>query len=98
MTLREDAPAPAALSRRAFLELGGGLGLSLVLLQFTGLAAHAVAAEDRGKHELPHYDSWEDVYRNEWRWDRVTWGSHTNQCFPGGCSFHVQSRDGVVWR
>ena len=98
MTLREDPPAPTAISRRAFLELGGGLGLSLVLLQFTGLAARAVAAEDRGEQELPRYDSWEDVYRNEWRWDRVTWGSHTNQCFPGGCSFHVQSRDGVVWR
>jgi DMSO reductase family type II enzyme molybdopterin subunit len=98
MTLREDPPAPTAISRRAFLELGGGLGLSLVLLQFTGLAPRDAAAEDRGEQALPRYDSWEDVYRNEWRWDRVTWGSHTNQCFPGGCSFHVQSRDGVVWR
>lgn len=29
---------------------------------------------------------------------QVSWGSHTNQCAPGGCSFRVYSRAGVVWR
>ena len=98
MTRREIPPAPAAISRRGFLKLGGGLGISLGLFHLTGFASRALAADGHREDEIPRYDSWEDVYRNEWRWDRVSWGSHTNQCFPGGCSFHVHSRDGVVWR
>jgi anaerobic selenocysteine-containing dehydrogenase len=68
------------------------------MLRLAPLAPAARAAQGPAAGRGPVYDAWEDVYRGEWRWDRVTWGSHTNQCFPGGCSFHVYSRDGVVWR
>jgi len=83
------------LGRRDFLKLGGGVGLSLVLLRAGVLPGVARAASSG---EAPAYDAWEDIYRSQWRWDAVTWGSHTNQCFPGGCSFRVFSRGGVVWR
>ena len=98
MRQREAPPVGAVLSRRRFLQLGAGLGLSLGMLRLSGFAPCALAADDASDATPLRYDSWEDVYRNEWRWDRVSWGSHTNQCFPGGCSFHVYSRDGVVWR
>jgi DMSO reductase family type II enzyme molybdopterin subunit len=96
---------PLALHRRDFLRLGAGAGLSLAFLRIGADAGTASAAGDGGlpapahrPASTPAYDAWEDVYRSEWRWDRVSWGSHTNQCFPGGCSFRVFSRDGIVWR
>ncbi len=91
----ERAPGQRGIGRRDFLQLAGGLGLSLGLGQLAWLdgARPAHAATPRAD-----YDSWEDVYRSQWRWDRVTWGSHNNQCAPGGCSFRVYARDGVVWR
>ena len=87
----------AGIHRRDFLKATGALGISLGLLHLQGIAPGAPAA-DRGPAAEVDYRDWKDVYRNEWRWDRVRWGSHTNQCFPGGCSFRVYSRDGVVWR
>jgi DMSO reductase family type II enzyme molybdopterin subunit len=42
--------------------------------------------------------SWAERYRNRWKWDRVTWGAHDVDCYPGGCSFRVYSRDGRIVR
>ena len=88
------------VSRRDFLRFGGGVGLSLALLRLGARPAGPPTPADAtpAAGATPAYDAWEDVYRDQWRWDRVTWGSHTNQCFPGGCSFRVFARDGVVWR
>jgi DMSO reductase family type II enzyme molybdopterin subunit len=33
-----------------------------------------------------------------WKWDKVTWGTHAVDCYPGGCSFRVFSRDGKIIR
>ncbi|MBW2242067.1 MAG: molybdopterin-dependent oxidoreductase [Deltaproteobacteria bacterium] len=74
------------------------MGLSLSLFQLKVLAPGAASAEPGSVDAAVSYSSWEDVYRDEWRWDAVHWGSHTNQCAPGGCSFRVYSREGVVWR
>jgi nitrate reductase alpha subunit len=41
---------------------------------------------------------WEDRYREKWSWDKVTWGSHSVDCYPGGCSFRVYSKDGKILR
>ena len=41
---------------------------------------------------------WEDRYRDMWKWDRVTWGSHAVDCYPTNCPFRVYSKDGVVLR
>jgi DMSO reductase family type II enzyme molybdopterin subunit len=89
---------PVGIHRRDFLKAAGAMGISLGLFHLKGLSPGAPAAESGPVDAEVRYRSWEDVYRNEWRWDRVHWGSHTNQCFPGGCSFRVYSRGGVVWR
>ncbi len=39
-----------------------------------------------------------DRYRDRWKWDKVTWGSHAVDCYPGGCPFHVYVRDGKIVR
>jgi DMSO reductase family type II enzyme molybdopterin subunit len=44
------------------------------------------------------HGEWADRYRKLWTWDRVTWGSHSVDCYPGGCSFRVYSRDGRILR
>lgn len=40
----------------------------------------------------------EDTFRNAWKWDKVTWGCHAVDCYPGGCPFRVYSKDGKVVR
>jgi DMSO reductase family type II enzyme molybdopterin subunit len=85
------------LSRRGFLKTSGtGVGLSLLALN--GCASETyLDAVASGDVEV-EYENWEDVYRNEWQWDNITWGSHNNQCNPAGCSFRVYSKNGMVWR
>ena len=87
-----------AIRRRDFLKAAGAMGISLSLFHLKAFAPETASAQPGSTDAAKSYGSWEDVYRNEWRWDAVHWGSHTNQCAPGGCSFHVYSRDGVVWR
>src|SRR3989304_5794005 len=48
--------------------------------------------------EPERYRSWEDVYRRQWRWDKVAWGTHCVDCYPGNCPYRVYVKDGVVWR
>ena len=42
--------------------------------------------------------AWADAYRKKWSWDSVTWGSHSVDCYPGGCPFRVYVKDGKVVR
>jgi DMSO reductase family type II enzyme molybdopterin subunit len=42
--------------------------------------------------------TWADRYRDKWKWDKVTWGSHSVDCYPGGCPFRVYVRDGKIVR
>jgi DMSO reductase family type II enzyme molybdopterin subunit len=41
---------------------------------------------------------WADTYRKKWTWDKVTWGSHSVDCYPGGCPWRVYTKDGKVVR
>jgi DMSO reductase family type II enzyme molybdopterin subunit len=41
---------------------------------------------------------WTDRYRQRWKWDRVTWGSHSVDCYPGGCPLRVYVKDGRIVR
>jgi anaerobic selenocysteine-containing dehydrogenase len=41
---------------------------------------------------------WADAYRGKWTWDKVTWGSHSVDCYPGGCPWRVFSKDGKIVR
>ncbi|MEE8362930.1 MAG: molybdopterin-dependent oxidoreductase, partial [Dehalococcoidia bacterium] len=40
----------------------------------------------------------EDSYRQQWKWDKVTWASHCVDCFPGNCPMRAYVKDGIVWR
>jgi len=41
---------------------------------------------------------WAERYRRRWSWDSVTWGAHSVDCYPGGCSFRVYTKDGKIVR
>jgi DMSO reductase family type II enzyme molybdopterin subunit len=45
-----------------------------------------------------NFEDWEERYRNMWKWDKVTWGSHSVDCYPGGCPFRVYSKNGKILR
>jgi DMSO reductase family type II enzyme molybdopterin subunit len=42
--------------------------------------------------------TWADAYRKKWTWDSVTWGSHSVDCYPGGCPWRVYTKDGKIVR
>ena len=82
------------VSRRTFLKGSGAVVLGLGLSRLV---------------PLPHFDSvlstaartystFEDVYRQKWTWDKVTWGTHLVDCYPGSCSWRVYTKDGLVFR
>jgi DMSO reductase family type II enzyme molybdopterin subunit len=95
---------PVRLSRRDFL---GYLGTGALVLSLPSLAPGLgeAAGGDGGTNTFRPdgadlgYASWEDLYRRQWTWDRVAFGSHLNICWPvGSCLFHVYVRNGIVWR
>ncbi len=83
-------------TRRQFLKITGAatLALSLDSLGFLGGTAHATEKV----FEKWVYKNWEDLHRDEWKWDTVTYGTHLVDCYPGNCLWRVYTRDGVVWR
>lgn len=87
------------LNRRQFIGGSGAtVALTLSLSQLgKGLSPDFVGSALAADRPVS-YASWEDIYRKEWTWDKVTWGSHTNVCFPGNCSLHVFTKNGIVWR
>jgi len=83
-------------TRRRFLKITGAttLALSLDSIGFNGGEAHAT-----GKvFQKWSYGNWEDLHRDEWKWDKVTYGTHFVDCYPGNCLWHVYTKDGIVWR
>ena len=80
------------VGRRGFLK-GAGAALATVIaspkLAFSKLAV----VEDPLKEYS--YTAWEDLYRQEWAWDRVSHAVHLVGCV-GNCSWKVFSRKGVV--
>ncbi len=88
------------LSRRNFLKgaAGVGVGLTLTRLGFRYIDPSLPGAAEEEIFRYYAYASWEDLYREKWTWDKVTWGTHLVDCYPGGCSFRVYTKDGIVWR
>ena len=39
---------------------------------------------------------WAERYRDRFRWDDVHFGSHSVDCYPGGCSWRIFTRDGKL--
>lgn len=44
------------------------------------------------------YRHWEDVYRQEWTWDKVVHVSHLRTNCISACSLDAYVKDGIVWR
>jgi DMSO reductase family type II enzyme molybdopterin subunit len=42
--------------------------------------------------------AWADRYRERFRWDDVHFGSHSVDCYPGGCSWRVFTHNGRIVR
>jgi len=57
-----------------------------------GVAAAPVAAV------VPVYRTWEDVFRQQWTWDRVVRGTHTMTNCTSGCAWNLYVKDNMVWR
>ncbi|MDP3939243.1 MAG: molybdopterin-dependent oxidoreductase [Deltaproteobacteria bacterium] len=87
-----------ALTRRAFLITAGTATLSLTLGQLRhrpapgGVAAASAAAPSNA------YTSFEDLYRSQWRWDRVAAGTHLRVNCISACAFDLYVKDDVVLR
>jgi DMSO reductase family type II enzyme molybdopterin subunit len=83
-------------TRRQFLKATGitTLALSLDSLGFLGGTAHAT----QKVFQKWEYSNWEALHRDEWNWDKVTYGTHLVDCYPGNCLWRVYTRDGIVWR
>ncbi len=89
------------ISRRAFLVGAGGVAGLLLLGRLalrspapTGPAPVALTPE-----VVPEYGSWQDLYRRQWTWDRVSKGTHFVNCwYQRGCNWDVYVKDGVVFR
>ncbi len=84
--------------RRRFLKAGGVSALALSMSQLGGVISSGfVDSVFAGESEIG-YSGTDDLYRDIWKWDKVTWGTHTNACVPNGCSFRVFTKNGMVWR
>ncbi|RJP24035.1 MAG: ethylbenzene dehydrogenase [Candidatus Abyssobacteria bacterium SURF_5] len=83
-------------TRRDFLKISGttALALSLDSLGFLGGAAYAT---EKIFQEWK-YSGWEKLHREEWKWDKLTYGTHLVDCYPGNCLWRVYTKDGIVWR
>ncbi len=88
--------ASFGMNRREFLQLTGAstLALSFGALGFSNTNAEASEKVVRSWD----YGTWEDLFREEWTWDSVTYGTHLADCYPGNCSFRVYAKEGVVFR
>ena len=95
----ESRPAPPqrGLNRRRFLELGGAAAASLPLFHFTRTAKAAApgATEPAARRRI---QSWEDLRREQWTWEKVARGSHGWVNCRSACNWDLYVKDGFVVR
>lgn len=84
------------VTRRDFLKTTGASALALSLHSL-GFSDGKAEASNKVVREWD-YGNWEDLFRDEWKWDKVTFGTHLVDCYPGNCSWRVYTKEGVVWR
>ena len=86
------------LSRRDMLKLTGGFGLAALLGTATGQSTlEEFAIVDTDPLRKYPYRGWEDLYREQYGWDKVVRSTHSANC-TGSCSWKVYVRDGVMLR
>jgi complex iron-sulfur molybdoenzyme family reductase subunit alpha len=88
---------PGSISRRKFLKLSGGMGLaSLFPWEAQAQLQEFDIAQINPLLTYP-YRNWEDLYRNQYGWDRVVRSTHSANC-TGSCSWMVYVKDGIMLR
>lgn len=82
-------------NRRDFLKKAG-MGTAGVLFtsHLLSLKAFSQVADPMKQYD---YSGWENYYRNMWKYDKVTRGTHLLNC-TGSCPHFVYSKDGVIIR
>ncbi len=80
------------IKRRDVLK-GAGIGIAALLIDPKLVFAKLEVVDDPLQDYK--YTSWEDLYRKEWKWDRVSFGVHSVGCVAR-CNWKVFSRKGVV--
>ena len=86
------------VTRRRFLQQTGGSALALSMTQLGDVISGEFINNVLAGETVVEYAGEQDLYRDIWKWDKVTWGTHTNACVPNGCSFRVYTKNGIVWR
>ena len=80
------------IDRRQFLKgtgvAGIALSLNLNVLEFKAMGEPLTISNYRG---------WEDLYRQQWTWDKIARSTHSANC-TGSCSWKVFVKDGIIWR
>ncbi len=93
------------LSRRAFLRNAGAVAATLTLARLelgcggeepSARAPSGAVAQQQAA--LPAYRRWEDLYREQWSWDRVVKTTHIRTNCIAACSWNAFVKDGMVWR
>jgi DMSO reductase family type II enzyme molybdopterin subunit len=93
-----------SLTRRTFLKSTGTATLALSFHALAPFGCKTPLAEKRaaGPSALPAaepYREWEDLYRQQWKWDKVGRSSHFVNCwYQSHCAWDVYVKDGMVWR
>jgi len=85
------------LDRRNFLKLSGMTAAAtgaMTGLPLFHLEQKAFAAE----HAAKKLNSWQDLYRERWTWDKVVKGSHGWLNCRSACNWDIYVKDGVVVR
>lgn len=84
-------------TRRQFLKGASALALSLHYLQWSPATAGAEGAQ-KAVSRYP-YRTWEDIYRQKWKWDKVQRSTHFVNCwYQASCNWDVYVKSGIVWR
>ena len=52
----------------------------------------------RRSRQRPEEGASEDAYRQSWQWDKVVWGTHCVDCYPGNCAYRVFVKGGEILR
>jgi DMSO reductase family type II enzyme molybdopterin subunit len=85
-----------ALNRREFLAASSTGFVAAALLPNGFLSMNAAVASEM--QQPPTFLSVEEIYRRNWRWDRIVKASHGRSNCMSACSWDIYVRDGVIWR
>ncbi len=59
------------------------------------VASRSLVPETNGSAS---YQGAEDLYRQQWKWDNVAWGTHCVNCYPGSCPYRIYVKNSMVLR